>query len=138
MRVLILRAGGGLLVLLGAIHLAATPHIARFVEQAATPEAGPWLTPPMLLNHVVVGILLLPLGGLTLYAAPHAAVGARWALMTARVAALTVSILPLAVFFLMGTRYFEAWAFRVATGIACAAAAALLLAAFWPATRAVE
>jgi hypothetical protein len=58
--------------------------------------------------------------------------------MTARASALTVATLPLTVFILMGARYFDAWPFRVATGIVCVAAAALLFAAFWPATRAVK
>jgi hypothetical protein len=69
-RVLILRTGGGLLLLLGALHLAVTPLIVHLIERATSPEAGSWLAPPMLLNHVVVGILLFPLGGLTLYARP--------------------------------------------------------------------
>ena len=132
-RVLILRAGGVLLLLLGGLHLAVTPHIASFIEGAATPEAARWLIPPMLLNHVIVGILLLPLGGLTLYAAPWAGAGAPWARMTTRATAVTVATFPPTIFLLMGSRYFAAVPFRVAVGIACAAAVVLLLAAFWPA-----
>jgi hypothetical protein len=86
----------------------------------------------MLLNHVVVGILLLPLGGLIAYAAPHAAKGARWALVVSRVTALTVAALPPTLVLVMGTRDFQAVPFLCATGIVCAASIVLLLAAFWP------
>lgn len=86
----------------------------------------------MVLNHVVVGILLLPLGALTFIAASHAASGVGWALVVVRLTALAVASLPIALFWLMGARYFEAVPFMVATGIVCLASAALLAAAFWP------
>jgi hypothetical protein len=76
-RGLILRLAGILLIVLGGLHLAVTPQIQRLVQRGISPEAADWLTPPMLLNHVVVGILLLPLGALITYAAPHAAAGTR-------------------------------------------------------------
>src|SRR5207248_7543287 len=54
----ILGAGGFLLIFLGILHLAATPAIAHLVHQYSMPKAGDWLAPPMLLNHIVLGILL--------------------------------------------------------------------------------
>jgi hypothetical protein len=136
-RFLILRFGGVLLIVLGILHLAVTPLIAQFVWRGASPTAVGWLIPPMLLNHVVVGILLLPLGSLTVYAAPHAARGEHWALVVSRVIAATVATLPPTLFFLMGTAY-DAVPFRWATGIVCAASVTLLAAAFWPPTRSLH
>ncbi len=135
-RVLILRTAGVLLLLLGGLHLAVTPLIARIVEGAATPDGSRWLTPPMLLNHIVVGILLLPLGTLTLYAAPHAGAGTRWAIVVARASALTVATFPPIILALMGRQYLAARPFLLAVGIACLAAVLLVLAAFWPAPSA--
>ena len=83
----------------------------------------------MLLNHVVVGILLLPLGVLTIYAAPH---DASWAKIVTRVVALAVATLPATLVWLMGTRYFTAVPFQAATAIVCVASLTLLAAAFWP------
>src|SRR5262249_3406923 len=57
----ILELGGVLLVVLGVLHLSVTPFISRFVRDSAAPGAAAWLEPPVLLDHVVVGILLLPL-----------------------------------------------------------------------------
>src|ERR1700692_1386173 len=123
MRVLVLRTSGILLCALGLLHLAVTPFIARLVAGAALPTAVDWLTPPMLLNHVVVGILLLPLGVLTTYAAAHAA---SWAKVVTRAVALSVATLPPTLFWVMGTRYFRAVPFQVATGIVCIASITLL------------
>jgi len=71
----ILLTSGLMLAVLGVIHLAVTPLIVRLLKQGLSPDVVAWLTPPMILNHVVVGILLLPLGILTIYAASEAASG---------------------------------------------------------------
>src|SRR5215510_10831137 len=86
----------------------------------------------MLLNHVLVGILLLPLGGLTAYAARSASQGVRWALIVCRTNAATVAMLPATLFMVMGTRYFTAVPFLIATAIVCAASLTPLVATFWP------
>jgi hypothetical protein len=105
-RLSLLRGAGILLLILGAVHLIATPHIAALIRHSTSPEAARWLTPPMLLNHVLVGVLLIPLGFLTAYAAPHAVSGTSWARVTVRVIALSVAILPIILLALMGTRYY--------------------------------
>src|SRR6516225_122758 len=105
-RVVLLRGAGILLVTLGVVHLIATPHIATLIRHSASGDAAHWLTPPMLLNHVLVGVLLIPLGFLTAYAAPHAVTGASWAQIVVRTVALAVATLPIALFALLGTRYY--------------------------------
>jgi len=57
-RVVFLRGAGILLVALGVIHLTATPQIATLIRHSVSGDAAAWLTPPMLLNHVLVGVLL--------------------------------------------------------------------------------
>lgn len=128
----ILRFGGVMLIILGILHLAVTPFIARLISENVAETVAIWLTPPMLLNHVIVGILLLPLGILTFYAAPSAAAGERWALIVTRVIAITIATLPLVLSILMGAGYFGAIPFVVATIIVFIAALSLLAAAFWP------
>src|SRR5438132_9312834 len=107
-RLRLLRGAGILLVALGVVHLLATPHIATLVRQSASPASARWLTPQMLLNHILVGVLLIPLGYLTTYAAPHAVSGASWAQVVVRSIALSVATLPIILFALMGTRYYFA------------------------------
>ncbi|MGZ6060121.1 MAG: hypothetical protein ACXWLP_11730 [Myxococcaceae bacterium] len=134
----VLRTAGVLLLALGLLHLAVTPFIVRMLQDGAAPGAAGWLTPPMVLNHVVVGILLLPIGGLVAYAAPDAAGGARWALVLTRSIAVAIAALPPTLFQVMGTRYFQAVPFRIAAIIVCLASVVLLLAAFWPGTPSPE
>jgi len=128
----ILKFAGVMLIILGILHLAVTPFIARLISENVSEAVAVWLTPPMLLNHVIVGILLLPLGILTFYAAPSAAAGERWALIVTRVIAITIATLPLVLSILMGAGYFGAIPFVVATIIVFIAALSLLAAAFWP------
>ncbi len=135
-RFVILRLSGILLVVLGALHLAVTPLVAQFIRTAAAPDAVNWLMPPMLLNQVVLGILLLPLGSLTFYSARPAAAGVAWALTVSRTVALAVVTLPPTLLALMGTRYLAAIPFLVAAVIVCVASVTLLVAAFWPAPAA--
>ena len=133
-RTIILRLSGVLLVALGVLHIGVTPFIARMVHDGAAPSAVDWLTPPMLLNHVVVGSLLLPLGLLICYAGRHPVAGVRWALIVSRAVAVAIATLPPVLFFLMGTRYFDAMPFRIAATIVSVASMTLLIAAFWPAS----
>ena len=130
-RLRLLRGAGILLVTLGIVHLLATPHIATLVEQSAPSAAVRWLTPPMLLNHILVGVLLIPLGYLTIYAAPHAVSGASWAQVVVRTIALSVATLPVALFALMGTRYyFAAPLFVLGAALTVIVAVTLLVVAF--------
>jgi hypothetical protein len=126
----IIRGSGILLILLGIVHLVATPHISSLIRHSASVEAANELIPPMLLNHVLVGVLLFPLGWLMLYAAPHSAAGMPWAKMVVRTTAVTVATLPVTLLALMGFRYFDAPLFVLGAALVSAAAVALLLVAF--------
>jgi hypothetical protein len=116
-----------LLLLLGIVHLVATPHIAALIRHSVSQGAADNLIPPMLLNHILVGVLLLPLGFLTFYAAPYSD---RWAQVIVRTTAVTVATLPLTLLALMGVRYFNAPLFVVGFLLVVAASVTLLVAAF--------
>ena len=129
-RVRLLRGSGALLILLGLVHLIATPHIATLIQHSASAGAADQLTPPMLMNHILVGLLLFPLGYLTIYAAPYSGAGLAWAQVVVRATALTVATLPITLLALMGVRYFDAPLFVLGTALVVAAAVTLLVAAF--------
>jgi len=129
-RVWLLRGSGLLLILLGIVHLVATPHIATLIRHSTSAGAADQLTPPMLLNHILVGLLLFPLGYLTFYAAPSAAAGHTWAQTIVRATALTVATLPVTLLALMGLRYFDAPLFVLGAALVVIASATLLVAAF--------
>lgn len=74
----LLRAVGLLLLVLGLVHLAATPHIPQLLGESSSRLYQRGLGPTML-NHVLVGILLLPLGYTTWLAAAAQYREQRWA-----------------------------------------------------------
>lgn len=73
-----LRTVGLLLVVLGLVHLAATPHIPALLG-ARSSDVYQRALGPTLLNHVLVGILLLPLGYTTWFAAAVQNRDQKWA-----------------------------------------------------------
>jgi len=93
-----LRAVGLLLIALGLVHLVATPHIPALLE--GSPSAVyRRAVGPVLLNHVLVGILLFPLGYTTWLAA--AKWGEAWARRVLVVNTIVVFVLPISVIVLM-------------------------------------
>ena len=74
---------------------------------------------------------MIPLGYLTVYAAPQAVSGASWALVVVRSTALSVATLPVILFALMGTRYyFAAPLFVLGSALTVIVAVTLLIVAF--------
>jgi hypothetical protein len=124
-----LSAGGVLLLVVAAIHLAVTPVVrTMFSNAASTEEARFWLA-PFLLNHVVVGILLIPVALSTIYAARAARTGAVWARTVALTNAFSVLLLPLALVAVIGPAYFRALPFLVASVLITIAGIVLVAAA---------
>jgi hypothetical protein len=122
-----LRAAGMLLITLGLVHIAASPHIPDLLR-GSPPAVYERAVGPTLLNHVLVGILLLPLGYTTWLAA---ASGERnEALMTRILIANTTATfaLPISlVVFMRRPEYYSAPFFL--TGVGLVAIVSLLLAA---------
>jgi hypothetical protein len=74
----LLRTVGLLLFALGLVHLAATPHIPNLLIGCPA-SLYRQAVGPTLLNHVLVGVLLLPLGYTTWLAAAARERGESWA-----------------------------------------------------------
>jgi hypothetical protein len=124
-----LAAGGVLLLVVAGIHLAVTPLLqASFSGAVGHGPARFWLA-PFLLNHVVVGILLVPVGLNTIFAARAVRTGATWARAVALTNAFSVLALPLALVLLMGPEYFGARPFVVAAILVGVASTVLVAAA---------
>lgn len=83
------------------------------------------------LNHLLAGVLLITLGYLTVYAAPHSVRGASWAQMILRTGSVSAASLPSALFSLMGTPYFlYAPLFVLGAALTVVAVLVLITAAF--------
>lgn len=120
MAVRFVRAVGLLLLALGVVHLIATPHIPlllrgspRAVYQSAVG--------PTLLNHVLVGLLLLPLGYSTWVAGTAGERGEAWAKRVLALNTLVVFAMPILVaVFMRRPEYYRAPLFLTGVGLVTA------------------
>jgi len=109
---------GVLLLIVAAIHLLVTPVLKSFIlDRVLTPQELRIVSPPFLLNHIVVGILLIPLGFITLYTAAGIRAGERWAWVINLAIGLTILSLPVVLVFVMRAEYFQALPFLIATAL---------------------
>jgi len=124
----ILLVDGVLLILLAAAHLLATPVIQTWLHRELTPERLREASAPFFLDHVVVGLLLIPFGVSTLYSAVGVRAGQGWARSVAITNAFSVMVMPLLVILVMGTEYFSS----ITSVIAAAAITSIGLSMFLP------
>jgi hypothetical protein len=115
--VLFLRTVGTLLIVLGIVHLVATPHIPDLLR--GSPRAVyQQAVGPTLLNHVLVGILLLPFGFTTWLAAAGAKGGEVWAGRVLIVNTIAMLTLPTSIaVFMRRPEYYRAPLFLTGVGL---------------------
>jgi hypothetical protein len=110
----ILLIDGVLLILLAFVHLFQTPIIGRWLSGELTAAIFTEISPVILFNHIVLGILLIPVGVSTLYIAAGVRAGQALARIVALINAVTVMILPLVAMFIAGTTDFNSLPFVLA------------------------
>jgi hypothetical protein len=114
----IIRVTGVLLLIVAAIHLVVTPVLKSVIlDRVLKPEQLQIVGPPFLLNHIVVGILLIPIGFITFYSARGIREGARWAWIICLAIGLTILSLPVVLALVMRAEYFRATPFLIATAL---------------------
>jgi hypothetical protein len=119
-----LRAVGVLLIVLGVVHTIATPHIRDLLGDSSS-EVYQRAVGPTLLNHVLMGILLLPLGYTTWLAAASQNRYAPWARRVLMVNGIVLLTLPASIaVFMRRPEYYTAPLFL--TGVSLVAVISLL------------
>ena len=118
---------GVALIVVAIIHLWISPVLYAWFGRGVG-GALPVFGPPFLLNHVVVGVLLLLLGINTLIASFGVRVGDQRAWRVAFVNALAVAVLPLLLVAIMHGPDYTAVPFRVAEALVTLAAFGMLAA----------
>jgi hypothetical protein len=106
------QATGILLILLGVIHLIATPFLIGWSSRQLRSDHASLVIAAMRLNHILVGILLLPLGVSTFWSGK--ALGQSWGLRLAGLNALTLLCLPVLLVTTMPIESLDAPLFRLA------------------------
>ena len=124
------RATGVLVILLGAVHLVATPFYVGWSQEGLKPDTAPLVLAALQLNHALAGVLLLPMGLSSFLAA--GALKERWGLTLACANAVVLLLLPVLLVTTMPLGVLNAPLFRLAIGVlatACVAQGAALAAA---------
>jgi len=70
---------GVVLLIVAAIHLVVTPLLANVMAERVSEEQWQFLRVPSLINHIVVGVLLIPIGATLIVLAGELRQGSRWA-----------------------------------------------------------
>lgn len=126
----LLRAAGVLLIALGLVHLVATPHIPALLHGCPAAVYGRAVG-PTLLNHVLVGILLLPLGYATWLAAGRQERGKVWAKRVLIANTLVMLTLPASlVVFMRRAEYFTSPLFLIGVGLVAVVSLLMAVATF--------
>jgi hypothetical protein len=117
---LVLRLSAVLVFAAGLLHLLMTGHLMRWFRPLTVPHADV-AQAAMLLNHVVVGILLLPLAVALAAVGPPLARGEPWAFAIGVSSSLALLTLPVLLMFTFRSAMLDSPAF-VAAGIMLALA----------------
>ena len=120
------QATGILLILLGFIHLIATPFLIGWLSWQLRSDHASLVIAAMRLNHILVGILLLPLGVSTFWSGK--ALGESWGLRLAGLNAITLLCLPVLLVTIMPLESLDAPLFRLAILVVISACLVQLLA----------
>jgi hypothetical protein len=131
----LLVAEGVLLLVVAAIHLLVIPVLKKVLARILTPHDMAFVWAPFVLNHAVVGVLLIPLGISTIYAGLHLKTRALWAYRIALLNAATVMCLPVVLFTVMDRSYFSALPFLIASVLVCLVAISMLWPLIWVASE---
>ena len=111
----VLTGEGILLLVVAAIHLLIVPSVRDVFRQVLSTADFTFAWPAFLLNHVVVGILLIPIGLTTLYCASGVKAGEQWAWSVGLTNAMAILALPFVLVSVMERRYFSATPFLIAS-----------------------
>ena len=120
------QATGVLLVSLGIIHLIATPFLIAWSSRQLHSDHASLVIAAMRLNHILVGILLIPLGVATFWSGK--ALGESWGLRLAALNAATLLCLPILLVTTMPLESLDAPLFRLAILVAISACLIQILA----------
>ncbi len=113
------QATGILLVLLGVIHLIATPFLVDWASGQVHSEQAALVIAALRLNHILTGILLIPVGLSTWWSGK--ALAQAWALRQAVVNACVLLCLPFLLVLTMPVESLDAPLFRLAICVLLAA-----------------
>jgi hypothetical protein len=128
----ILLLDGVLLIVAAFIHLFSTSLVQQWLARNLSPDSLSSISLALVLNHLSIGILLIPFGMSTMYTAAGVRAGHKWAMITALTNGFAVLALPLLPLFLIGPDYFRSEAaFLTASVINAVVGVSIVVSLLW-------
>ena len=127
----VLKVQGVLLLSVAAIHLLVIPPLRGVLVRMLSAGDFQFVWPPFLLNHAVVGILLVSVGASTLVSALGIRTGDRRSWWIGMINAITILSLPIVLAVVMERRYFSALPFLVAAILITALGTSMIWPLLW-------
>ena len=106
------QATGVLLIMLGLVHLVATPFFIGWASRTVSSDSAPLVMAGLKLNHILVGILLIPFGISTFWAG--CALQETWAFRLATMNAAATLLFPVLLVLSLPAESLDAPLFRLA------------------------
>ncbi len=127
----ILLLDGVLLLVVAVLYFVLTDRVIQWLAYKLTPEQYSLVSPQFVLNHIAVGILLIPLALTTIYCAWGVRKGQYWSRVVSVINGLGVLSLPAVLSWFMGIQYYGSILFLLATVLIIAIGVTMLIPLFW-------
>ena len=111
----ILMLDGFLLIVVSALYFLMTNMATTWLEERLSPLEKSEVEPIFRLNHIAVGILLIPLALSTFYCAWGVKKGQHWSRVVSLINGLSILALPATLSWFMGAQYYGSIMFLLAT-----------------------
>jgi hypothetical protein len=103
----ILAFDGVLLLVVAALYLALSHRATQWLTSILSPSEYSEVAPPFLLNHISIGVLLVPLALTTLCAAWGVKKGQGWSRIVSFINGISLLALPALFWLSMGSQYYS-------------------------------
>ena len=127
----ILLLDGVLLLVVAVLYFVLTGLATKWLTYKLTPDEYSEVAPQYLVNHIAIGILIIPLALTTLYASWGVQKGQQWSRIVSVINGVSVLLLPVILSWFMGTQYYGSIVFLLATVLIVVIGITMLVPLFW-------
>lgn len=127
----ILMLDGILLIVVAVLYFLLTDRAIKWLAYKLTPEQYSEVSPQFVVNHIAVGILLIPLALSTFYCAWGVRKGQHWSRVVSVINGLSILSLPAVLSWFMGVQYYGSILFLLATVLIIVIGITMLIPLVW-------
>ena len=127
----ILMIDGIVLLVVAVLYFFLTDLALKWLDERLSPLEKPDVAPIFLMNHIAVGILLIPLALTTFYCAWGVKKGQHWSRIVSTVNGISILSLPVILSWFMGAQYYGSLLLLLATVLIAVVGITMLVPLFW-------